>query len=66
MFPVKDRAIAAQVEDILFSSLSDNAKAWHMHSDGSYDRAPLAPGEEKRNIQEILIRRAERTWQEEP
>lgn len=66
MFPVKNRAIAAQVEDILFSSLSDNAKAWHMHSDGSYDRAPLAPGEEKRNIQEILIRRAERTWQEEP
>ena len=66
MFPVKDHAIAAQVEDILFSSLSDNAKAWHMHSDGSYDRAPLAPGEEKRNIQEILIRRAERTWQEEP
>ena len=64
MFPVKDHAIAAQVEDILFSSLSDNAKAWHMHSDGSYDRAPLAPGEEKRNIQEILIRCAERTWQE--
>lgn len=66
MFPVKDHAIAAQVEDILFSSLGDNAKAWHMHSDGSYDRAPLSPGEEKRNIQEILIRRAERTWQEEP
>ena len=62
MFPVKDPDIAHQIEDVLFSSLRDNAKAWQMHSDGSYDRVTIAPGEEKRNIQEILLRRAEQTW----
>ena len=58
MFPVNDPAIARQVEEILYASLDDNAKAWHMNSDGSYHRAEIGIGETRRNIQEALILRA--------
>ncbi len=58
MFPVNDPSIARQIEEILYASLDDNAKAWHMHSDGSYRRAEIGIGEMRRNIQEALIRRA--------
>lgn len=59
MFPVKDPAVRAKVQEALDIGFADNAKAWIMNSDGSYTRASIAQGEEKRCAQDLLIAAAQ-------
>ncbi len=56
--PVLDAGAAEDLEDILAVYFSDNASAWDGQPDGSYVRRTPAEGEERREAQEIFIRRA--------
>jgi len=57
--PIKDPAFIRSIEDILTVYWQDNAKSRWMRADGSYPRAPQAPGEAPVNAQEWLAKRAE-------
>ncbi len=55
--PIKDPALARQVEEILTWYWADNAKARIMRGDGSYVRSAPPPGEQAFNAQEWLTRK---------
>lgn len=55
LFPVKDARIHARIQHILDIYFADNTKAWAMHTDGQYTRITPAPGEVRKNAQELLI-----------
>jgi polyphosphate kinase len=57
--PIKDPALARQVEEILSVYWADTAKSRWMRADGSYVRAAPPAGETAFNAQEWLMRRAE-------
>jgi polyphosphate kinase len=44
MVPIEDDEIKTRIGDILDLQLADNAKAWRLRSDGSYERVEAGPG----------------------
>jgi polyphosphate kinase len=59
--PAKDRAIQAELEEILRVYEEDNASAWDMQPDGTYQLRSPAPGEPRRAAQEVFLDRARRS-----
>lgn len=58
--PVKEPALVREIEDALSAYWSDNSKARHMRSDGSYAKAAAGGEREERvNAQEWFARRAQ-------
>lgn len=56
LFPVEDRRLIRHIrDDILEVYLADNVKARIMSGDGSYSRRRVAPGERRREAQELLL-----------
>ncbi len=55
LFPVRDPAIRRALIRILKIHLRDNVKAWHLRSDGVYEKIQPGEGEEPCNSQEWLI-----------
>jgi polyphosphate kinase len=62
MTPVKDRALAARLRDILDIMLADNVQGWRLHADGSWTRRSPADGEDPRPSQQIFMALAEDGW----
>ncbi len=56
--PVDTRHLQRELRGILDVTLSDNRKRWTMNPDGTYAQCRPADGEEVRNAQERLMRRA--------
>ncbi|HVZ17274.1 MAG TPA: polyphosphate kinase 1 [Terriglobales bacterium] len=58
IFPIEEaRVIRFLKEEVLDLYLQDNVKAREMRPDGSYFRRPLARGEARINVQEVLLER---------
>lgn len=57
IMPVTDPAVRAELEAIRAVYEADNATAWDMRPDGTYQRRRPAPGEEPRPAQEAFIAR---------
>jgi polyphosphate kinase len=55
--PICDRAIQAELEEILSVYEADNCSAWDMQPDGSYVRRRPAEGEPCRGAQQVFIER---------
>jgi polyphosphate kinase len=56
--PVEEPALQTELQTILDLQLADNAKAWEMHADGSWQKRTPAAGEPRRASQEQLMERA--------
>ncbi len=56
--PVEDPAVREELDAILRVYEEDNASAWDGRPDGTYVRRRPAEGEERREAQEVFIRRA--------
>ncbi|HEX5758473.1 MAG TPA: polyphosphate kinase 1 [Thermoanaerobaculia bacterium] len=56
--PVEEPRLQEELRAILELQLADNVKAWELRQDGSYEKRSPAEGEEPRNSQELLMRRA--------
>ena len=60
-FPLEDAdSRRAAVDDGLTPYLQDNAQAWELNADGSYERVAPGPGEERCAAQESLLARLSR------
>ncbi|MFB6101984.1 MAG: polyphosphate kinase 1 [Haloplanus sp.] len=57
--PIDDPEIRSTLDDILARYLSDNRRSWEMRPDGSYVQRTPASGEEARDVQAMLMHRAE-------
>ncbi len=57
--PVLDPTARRQLDELFEIYRADNCSAWDCGPDGSYVRRSPAGGEERRAVQELLIRRAE-------
>ena len=56
MAPVRDQRLKDYLKNVLLASyLRDNVKARRLRPDGSYERFPVAPGEESFNSQNYFI-----------
>jgi polyphosphate kinase len=59
--PVEDPALRGEVLDVLERSLADQANAWDLRPDGSWERRSVPDGETPRSMQrELMARHAER------
>jgi polyphosphate kinase len=56
--PVEEPSLQAELQTILDLQLADNAKAWDMRSDGTWEKRVPAAGEPRRASQEQLMERA--------
>jgi polyphosphate kinase len=56
--PVEEPSLQAELQTILDLQLADNAKAWDMRSDGTWEKRVPAEGEPRRASQEQLMERA--------
>ncbi len=55
--PVRDRALAKELKEILDITLADNRQAWDLHADGSYtQRHPQAGQAECMSQREFMVR----------
>jgi polyphosphate kinase len=56
--PIEDPRLQEEIRAILDLQLADNVKAWDMQADGSYVQRSVAPGDEARSSQDLLMQRA--------
>ena len=56
--PVCDPVIKAELDNILRTYEEDNCSAWDMQPDGEYVRRHPAPGEARRDAQQVFIERS--------
>ena len=57
LFPVEDSEMVHHIrEDVLEMYLQENIKAWHMQSDGSYEIARAAEGQELFDVQHRFLK----------
>jgi polyphosphate kinase len=56
--PIENPQLQEEVQAILDLQLGDNVRAWDMQSDGTYRKRRPAEGEEPRESQELLMKRA--------
>lgn len=59
MFSVEDSEIRRELTELLKLYFRDNVKAWHLLSDGRYEKLMPASEKERFRIQEFLCRKAE-------
>jgi polyphosphate kinase len=58
--PVEDMHVRNELESIFKALLADNAHAWELNADGSWDRAKPKKGERRRVAQTVFMRRRDR------
>jgi polyphosphate kinase len=58
--PVADPQVRNELESIFKALLSDNANAWELNGDGSWERTKPKKGERRRLAQAIFMRRRDR------
>jgi polyphosphate kinase len=58
--PVEDPQARNELESIFKALLADNANAWALHADGSWDRTKPKKGERRRVAQAVFMRRRDR------
>jgi polyphosphate kinase len=58
--PVEDLHVRNELESIFKALLADNAHAWELNADGSWDRAKPKKGERRRVAQAVFMRRRDR------
>jgi polyphosphate kinase len=56
--PVTDPKLQQRLIDILHDALNDNRSAWELDCDGFYRLRMPAPGEEVREFQAIMMKKA--------
>ncbi len=62
-FPIENRRIRERLVRELESYLADNTQAWLLSSDGRYERAVAAEGEEPYSVQQALLAEAAESQQ---
>ena len=62
-FPIENRRIRERLVRELESCLADNTQAWLLASDGRYERAVPAAGEEPYGVQQALLAEAAESLQ---
>ena len=58
--PVEDAHVRNEIESIFKALLADNAYAWELHSDGTWERTKPKKGERRRVAQAVFMRRRDR------
>jgi polyphosphate kinase len=58
--PVEDQHVRNELESIFKALLADNANAWELHPDGTWERSRPKKGERRRLAQTVFMRRRER------
>ncbi len=58
VIPIEDETVKSEMLDILERSLADNAGAWELRPDHTWERRRPAEGEERVDVQQQLIDRA--------
>jgi len=58
--PVEDSQVRNELESIFKALLADNANAWELNPDGSWDRTKPKKGERRRTAQAVFMRRRDR------
>ena len=58
--PVEAAHVRSEIESIFKALLADNAQAWQLGPDGSWERVHPVKGERKRSAQAVFMRRRER------
>ena len=56
MFPILEEGLKARVMADLDTYLADNAQAWELRADGTYERLPHTPGTQPEAAQLKLLR----------
>jgi polyphosphate kinase len=58
--PIEDPHVRNELESIFKALLADNAHAWELNADGSWDRTKPKKGERRRVAQAVFMRRRDR------
>jgi polyphosphate kinase len=58
--PIEDSQVRTELESIFKALLADNANAWELNPDGSWDRTKPKKGERRRSAQAVFMRRRDR------
>ncbi len=60
MIPIEDQHVRTEIESILKALLADNAQAWELRSNGSWERVTPKKAERRRSAQAAFMRRRDR------